>query len=251
MNKYKHKIPKDDLKRFAKDVAKKLVASDYKAGRVENPTKISEKQQKKVKAYCKDYFDKAASKHKKLEEEKAAKKEKVGQNNSKPSSSQPTPSHSPPPMIGYSQSQTHTPKKEEDEEDVKMSDIEDHIAMPPSPSESTKYDSLKRKRSTDLESLMKEEEDDLTKSPAKKMNLDFNAMSTPPPPPPPAPPADTPSDHNSPEGITEHEHEHERDNEQEPNIHADTNFKGKSMADVLAQAQQEDEVDWGMEGEET
>lgn len=247
MNKYKHKIPKDDLKRFAKDVAKKLVASDYKAGRVDNPTKISEKQQKKVKAYCKDYFDKAASKHKKLEEEKAARKEKV-HNSSKPTSSQPTPSHSPPPMTGHSQ--TDTPKKEEDdEEDIKMSDIEDHIPMPPSPSESTKHDSLKRKRSTDLESLIKEEEDDLTKSPAKKMNLDLNAMSTPPPPPPPAPPADTPSDHNSPEGIAEHNPEN--GGEHEPDIHADTNFKSKSMADVLAQAQQEDEVDWGMEGEET
>lgn len=152
MNKYKHKIPKEDLKRFAKDVAKKLVASDYKAGRVDNPTKISEKQQKKVKAYCKDYFDKAASKHKKLEEEKAARKEKVNHNSSKPTSSQPTPSHSPPPMTGHSQ--IHTPKKEEDdEEDIKMSDIEDHAPMPPSPSESTKYDSLKRKRSTDLSTL--------------------------------------------------------------------------------------------------
>ena len=62
MNKYKHKIPKDDLKRFAKDVAKKLVSSDYKAGRVDDPTKISEKQQKKVKSYCKDKSDSQAIK---------------------------------------------------------------------------------------------------------------------------------------------------------------------------------------------
>lgn len=247
MNKYKHKIPKDDLKRFAKDVAKKLVASDYKAGRVENPTKISEKQQKKVKAYCKDYFDKAASKHKKLEEEKTARKEKLGHSGSKPSSSHPTPSHSPPPATEVGT--TTTPKKEEEDEDVKMSDIEDHELMAPSPHESTKFDSLKRKRSADLDALIKEEEDDLTKSPAKKLNLDIGAMPTPPPPPPPAPPADTPSDHNSPEEIIEHGHEH--NGEHEPDIHADTNFKGKSMADVLAQAQQEDEVDWGMEGEET
>lgn len=242
MNKYKHKIPKDDLKRFAKDVAKKLVASDYKAGRVENPHKISEKQQKKVKAYCKDYFDKAASKHKKLEEEKSARKEKHDHSHSKPTSSQPTPSHSPPHTI------THvdfTPKKEEEDEDSKMSDIEEHAVL--SPGDHTKFDSLKRKRSADLDSMLKEEEDDLTMSPAKKINLELNAFSTPPPPPPPAPPADTPSEHNSPERVVDHEH----DGEHEPDIHADTNFKSKSMADVLAQAQQEDEVDWGMEGEET
>lgn len=245
MNKYKHKIPKDDLKRFAKDVAKKLVASDYKAGRVDNPTKISEKQQKKVKNYCKDYFDKAASKHKKLEEEKTAKRDKQGQSTPKEGSAQPTPLHSPPPPTA---SFTNTPKKEEDDEDVKMSDIEDHAMMPLSPSEPTKSDSLKRKRSADLDALVKAEEDDLTKSPAKKLNLDTSSIPTPPPPPPPAPPADTPSDHNSPEEATEHDNQDT--GEHEPDIHADTNFKGKSMADVLAQAQQEDEVDWGMEGEE-
>lgn len=248
MNKYKHKIPKDDLKRFAKDVAKKLVASDYKAGRVDNPTKISEKQQKKVKAYCKDYFDKAASKHKKLEEERAARKEKLGHPRNE--SLQPTSSHSPPITTD-----TNVTLKKEEDEDVKMSDIEDQIPMPPSPTESSRCDSLKRKRSTDLELMIKDEEDDLTKSPAKKLNLDSSAtpstIPTPPPPPPPAPPADTPSDQNSPEVVGEYEHEHEHDHERGLDIYADTNFKGKSMADVLAQAQQEDEVDWGMEGEET
>ncbi|RMZ90657.1 hypothetical protein DV736_g2107, partial [Chaetothyriales sp. CBS 134916] len=48
MNKYKHKIPRDDLKRFAKEIAKKLVASDFKAGRVKDPTEIGEKQQRKT-----------------------------------------------------------------------------------------------------------------------------------------------------------------------------------------------------------
>jgi len=228
MNKYKHKIPKEDLKRFAKDVAKKLVNSDYKAGRVDNPTKISEKQQKKVKQYCKDYFDKAASKHKKMEEEKATRKQKSG-------SSQATPAQSPKPSI------SETPKKEEDEEDIKMSDIENE---PPSPSESMKNGSLKRKRSTDLDALIKEEEDidELTKSPAKKLNLD-GAFSTPPPPPPPAPPADPPSDHNTPE---------QHQTAEEPDVHADTNFRDKSMADVraLAQMEAEDEVDWGMDEED-
>lgn len=231
MNKYKHKIPKDDLKRFAKDLAKKLVNSDYKAGRVDNPTKISEKQQKKVKAYCKDYFDKAAAKHKKHEEERAARKGKKAA----AGSSQATPSHSPHHV-------QDAPMKEEDDEGAKMSGIEDE---PPSPTESVETGSLKRKRSTDMDALIKDEDDDLTKSPAKKLNIDAAShllTPPPPPPPPPAPPADTPPDHNSPEITADHD----------PDIHADTNFKGKSMADVLAQAQQEgdDEVDWSMDDDE-
>lgn len=235
MNKYKHKIPKDDLKRFAKDVAKKLVNSDYKAGRVQDPTKISEKQQKKVKQYCKDYFEKAASKHQQMEEQKAGRKDK----HTTAGSSHATPAHSPQAPF------TGTPKKEEDEEDIKMSDIENE---PTSPSESMKNGSLKRKRSVDLEPLIKGEfeDDDITKSPAKKLNFDAS-FAAPPPPPPPAPPADTPSDHNTPN----EEFEHTAD-DHEPDVHADSNFKAKSMADVraLAQMDGDDEVDWGMDDDE-
>src|SRR3954447_10996419 len=77
MNKYKAKIPREDLKRFAKELAKKLVESDFKGGRVEDPTKISDKHQQKVKKYCKEFFEKAAHKHSKHEKEKAAKKVKL------------------------------------------------------------------------------------------------------------------------------------------------------------------------------
>lgn len=55
-------------------IAEKLVNSDFKSGRVEDPTKIDDKHEKKVKKYCKDFFDKAAYKHRKLEKEKAARK---------------------------------------------------------------------------------------------------------------------------------------------------------------------------------
>jgi len=264
MNKYKHKIPKDDLKRFAKDVAKKLVNSDYKAGRVDNPTKISEKQQKKVKQYCKDYFDKAASKHKKMEEEKTA---RTKTNKVKAGSSHATPAQSPKPSLSVAE----TPKKEEeDDEDIKMSDIEDE---PPSPSESMKNGSLKRKRSADIDAShlhphsIKEEDadhDDLTKSPAKKPDIKLDrSFSTPPPPPPPAPPAEAPtptlSEHDSPEGHGEQPEQYgHAEEEQEPDVHADTNFRDKSMADVRALAQMEgeadadaeDEVDWGMDEDE-
>lgn len=76
VDKFKHKLPKDDLKRYAKDVAKKLVNSDFKNSRVEDPTKISEKQQKKVKKYCKEFFDKAVAKHRAHEQRKTDKQAK-------------------------------------------------------------------------------------------------------------------------------------------------------------------------------
>ncbi|KAE8318046.1 histone-lysine N-methyltransferase, H3 lysine-36 specific [Aspergillus transmontanensis] len=76
VDKFKHKLPKEDLKRYAKDVAKKLVNSDFKNNRVEDPTKISEKQQKKVKKYCKEFFDKAVLKHRAYEQRKSEKQAK-------------------------------------------------------------------------------------------------------------------------------------------------------------------------------
>ncbi|KAJ5872241.1 WW/Rsp5/WWP [Penicillium soppii] len=73
VDQYKHKIPKDDLKRFAKETAKKLVESDYKKNRVTDPTRISGKHQQTVKSYCKTFFDKAASKYETREKRKTEK----------------------------------------------------------------------------------------------------------------------------------------------------------------------------------
>ncbi|KAH7360841.1 hypothetical protein BKA65DRAFT_391942 [Rhexocercosporidium sp. MPI-PUGE-AT-0058] len=73
MQKFTKQLPKEDLKKFAKEVGKKLVASDFKNNRVEDPTKISEKQEKKVKNYVRDFFEKAVEKKKVLDKKKADK----------------------------------------------------------------------------------------------------------------------------------------------------------------------------------
>ncbi|KAH7418501.1 hypothetical protein BKA64DRAFT_200885 [Cadophora sp. MPI-SDFR-AT-0126] len=73
MQKFTKQLPKEDLKKFAKEVGKKLVASDFKNNRVEDPTKISEKQEKKVKSYVRDFFEKAVEKKKVLDKKKAEK----------------------------------------------------------------------------------------------------------------------------------------------------------------------------------
>ncbi|KAJ5641525.1 WW/Rsp5/WWP [Penicillium lividum] len=72
VDQYKHKIPKEHLKRFAKETAKKLVESDYKRNKVSDPTKISDKHQQTVKSFCTTFFDKAAQKHKERERRKSA-----------------------------------------------------------------------------------------------------------------------------------------------------------------------------------
>ena len=73
MQKFTKQLPKEDLKKFAKEVGKKLVASDFKNNRVEDPTKISEKQEKKVKSYVRDFFEKAVEKKRILDKKKAEK----------------------------------------------------------------------------------------------------------------------------------------------------------------------------------
>ena len=73
VDKFYGKLPKDDLKKFAREVNKKLVASDYKNNRVEDPTSISTKQEKKVKKYVRDYFERAVVKYKEQQEQQKKK----------------------------------------------------------------------------------------------------------------------------------------------------------------------------------
>ncbi|KAJ5728055.1 hypothetical protein N7493_004385 [Penicillium malachiteum] len=167
VDQYKNKIPKDDLKRFAKETAKKLVDGDYKRGRVTDPTQISEKHQRTVKTFCKSFFDKAAKKHKEREKLKAEKQQQGA-----------TSEH----------------------DDTKMSDDEPEpsagtgTGTATSPMDDDTSVSLKRKRdgadSINPNLNPNQDEDQATpggSSPKRQ-------KSTPPPPPPPPPAID--SDHS-------------------------------------------------------
>ncbi|KAI9374517.1 hypothetical protein BJX61DRAFT_540761 [Aspergillus egyptiacus] len=155
VDKFKHKLPKDDLKRYAKDVAKKLVNSDFKNKRVKDPTKIDDKQQKKVKNFCKEFFDKAVAKHQAHEQRKAEKLAKEGGSDNKPTT----------PAGGQSEGEGETP-------DVKMSEDEGSTEKGAS--------GLKRKRH-ELDVGDENTPDDSTPTSSKRQR-----SSTPPPPPPPA-----------------------------------------------------------------
>ncbi|KAF4977355.1 hypothetical protein FZEAL_6127 [Fusarium zealandicum] len=74
LDKFHHKLPKEELKRLGKDIAKKLVASDYKNSRVADPSApLSDKQAKKMKKYVKDFLDRAVQKYGEHQKRKTAK----------------------------------------------------------------------------------------------------------------------------------------------------------------------------------
>ena len=203
MDKFKGKLPKDDLKRFAKEISKKLVSSDFKNNRVDDPTKIDSRKEKQVKSYVKEYFDKAASKHKEREQRRAERKVK-----------QAIATHSSATVVAAEI------KKEEEESDrdgnMAMSDEEDEKVKMESATPATPMDyvltadGLKRKREDEDES----KSENLQSTPSKILKSE-----TPPPPPPP-PPAPENGIYPSPSNLSnevlgeEVETEHEMQNEE-------------------------------------
>jgi hypothetical protein len=69
-NKYKGKLDRDDIKRFAKECSKKLVNSDFKNKRVTDPSKIDPKQEKAVKKFVTEFFERAVVKKKEHDQRK-------------------------------------------------------------------------------------------------------------------------------------------------------------------------------------
>lgn len=63
LDKFRHKLPKDELKRLGKEIATKLVSSDYKNNRVGDPAApLTEKQERKIKVFVRDFLNRAVQK---------------------------------------------------------------------------------------------------------------------------------------------------------------------------------------------
>jgi hypothetical protein len=178
MDKFKNKLPKEDLKKFAKEIGKKLVASDYKNNRVEDPTKITSKQEKKVRKYVRDFFEKAVAKkaaHDKLKSEKKAKANSNGGVND---------------IINSAPPQAEEPLEIEDEmemsadedEPSRIDDSQSATPIPVTPSE----ENLKRKRDEHSE-IYDSTTGDI---PHKRLKDEDDVQPSPPPPPPPPPAED-------------------------------------------------------------
>ena len=68
-------------------MAKKLVESDYKNHRVEDPTRISSRQENHVKKYVKDFFDKVVAQKRAHDKKKVERRAEREQNEGKPAES--------------------------------------------------------------------------------------------------------------------------------------------------------------------
>lgn len=182
MNKFKGKLSKEDLKRFAKEINKKIVASDFKRGRVANPEKVDEERIREVKKYVKSFFDKAVQKkkerEKRLQEKQKSTTAKGGLSATELSQ----------PNGTASEAQLLSPICDVEIPDDDDNDVSSPLAQP-SPSVSAEpVDSvdLKRKR-----------ENDDSGSPADSETKRLKEGDTPgseegcPPPPPPPPPSGT------------------------------------------------------------
>lgn len=194
MQKFAHKLPKEDLKKFAKEIGKKLVASDFKHKRVEDPTKISEKQEKKVKKFVRDYFDKAVEKKKIMD---AKKKEKDEWRRAKEASQTGETASHDGLCLDHSQDKEILDADEELEAEIDMSDAEIEVeaspSIPPTPAAAHANGFLsgtigeKRKRGDSVEDTGLDSEN----SDVKRVKaMDEDLASSPPPPPPPPPPAE-------------------------------------------------------------
>jgi SET domain-containing protein len=160
-SKFKKKMEKDDLKRLAKDVSKKIVNTDFKNKRVVgDPSKISDKHAKSVKKYVHETFEKAIKKRAEHDKKKAEKQARGDQSN--------TPQGSP---------QAGGGSLIKDDDDPVLSDDEDVGGAEATPESSS---ALKRMR----EDILNEAADDAV---LKKLRTNDGISPAPPPPPPPPP----------------------------------------------------------------
>lgn len=167
--------------------------SDFKNHRVEDPSQISSRQEKHVKKFAKEFFDKAVAKQIEYEKKKVEPKDKEGE-------------------IAASPTRVITPtlKKEPNESDgekgMEMSEDDpekerEDLINPATPTDQmTNGEGLKRKRGNDNDSnsVNLGDDDDDEATPSKRPR-----SATPPfPPPPPPPPGEaTSSDQATPSKL--------------------------------------------------
>lgn len=181
MDKFHKKLPKEDLKRFAREINKKVVASDYKHNRVNNPTTISSGQAKKIRSFVKDYFDRAVVKHRENEQRAA---QKAGSS----SSGAPSPNNGGSASLGLNGAGDAPVNNQQPDADgdIVLTDVEDEGDDTPL----TSSPDRKRKRAEDGDAPAPTSEP--IPSPKRVKEGSIAEESIPSPPPPPPPPTDTP-----------------------------------------------------------
>ncbi|KAI5295168.1 histone methyltransferase set2, partial [Ascosphaera acerosa] len=213
LNKYKQKLPREQLKKFGKELSHKLVSSDYKNRRVEDPTKISDKHAQKAKKYVKEFLDKAVVKHRHLEEKRLREKTSEGHQRQRDEGQQST---DPTPTAGEEAADPASLENAvvDQDGDLIMSPMEGSPTASPATGGNVLEDGTesgtaqKRKRETGdgndrnasessphLDGTRTHEDTGLPSSPKKlRPNPGEEDEQPPPPPPPPPPPSGSPGE---------------------------------------------------------
>jgi len=166
---------------------------------VENPTHISSRQEKQVKKYAKEYFDKAVAKKKEHDRKKAERKVIEGGSTESPTNTK---------------AETPVKKEEEsDDEDMMVMSEDEDAKLEPKPEtpftpleQVVNGDGLKRKREADDDfNGIKSEYDDTT--PNKRPR----SITPPAPPPPPPPMEEMPEDNAMVDDSANYEDESSHD----------------------------------------
>lgn len=162
--KFKSKIEKDDLKRWSKEFAKRMVESDFEKGRVTHPEKLDEKKIKDIRKRAYEFFEKAC---KKVEAAQRVRSDK------KAAKAKDTESHTPtgtPPATSLSPAVRNGASHGEMSEDDRAS---------ATPAESSSSAAAKRP--------LDEPHDGGNAESLKRQRTDDQVTTVPPPPPPPPP----------------------------------------------------------------
>jgi histone-lysine N-methyltransferase SETD2 len=230
LDKFRHKLPKEDLKRLGKDVAKKLVASDYKNNRVNDPSEaLSSKQSKKIRQYVQEFLERAVQKFDARQKEKKA----TGRD----------PSHGSHTPQGQQDGKMETPAGSTTPQDEPMtqdgstlSEFEDILSP----------GSAERKRKRDGEvpdssgATPTDAGPDVKRLKEEDVALEGSATPPPPPPPPPASGAPPPEDEQQ-RALKEQEEALVRENEEAQRLE-DEAAKTKKLESSADEMQREIEA---------
>jgi hypothetical protein len=216
LDKFRHKLPKEELKRLGKDVARKLVASDYKNNRVSDPgAPLTEKQERNIKKYVKDFLDRAVAKyeahHRKRTSETAQKSAGSEQaTNGKPASGADKPGESP----------DSSQDREAAAEDIVLSDME----------EESPDVAADRKRKRGAEIAVTSVDSPLDGPEVKRLKEDDPDGATPPPPPPPPPENPGAARTEEAQALLEQEEALVRENEEAQRLDEEEQARKKAVA---------------------
>ncbi|EQK98332.1 histone H3 lysine 36 (K36) methyltransferase [Ophiocordyceps sinensis CO18] len=230
LDKFRNKLPKEELKRLGKDIAKKLVASDYKNKRVGDPTvELTDKQVMKVKKFVSDFLNRAVEKYETHQKKKASRESPASNERPRDGSVRGEKTRPDPGVgrggVGDASTPTEGGKTGGAVEDTVLTDVD---------ADTPESQDRKRKREPDLA-----DSTDATPSEGRDLKRLKDEEASPPPPPPP-PPESAPEDEMTDvqRAFREQEEALVRENEEAQRLEDEAN-KSK-MLDVAVEALRKD-----------